>query len=406
MAERKKLASELRPASFRGVPFQVDASEPSFGRRVQVHEYPQRDKPYVEDLGRGTRDIPIIGFVVGEDYIAQAQALIGALEEAGPGTLSHPWLGEMRVSLRELARVSFNRELGQARIQMLFVESGELTFPSSEASTQAAARKAASKLEAASVQSFAERFGVKGFQDFVAAAASGNLGKMLGIVGLSDVGKALGFANSLTKTISTAIALISNPQSLGYTVMGAFGLSGLATTSAAWSNIARQLSRVGQSPSLKHKTSATASTAARRQINANTNAVSALSRQAMLVQAIGASSLVGSAVDTTARPTVAYQDMVGVRDDVLAAIDRELLVADDAVYEALMAARAAVWSDLTERARNSARLTTHQAPETVPALALAYDLYENAERDAELVSRNTIRHPGFVPPVPIRVLTR
>lgn len=406
MAERKKLSDDLRPASFRGIAFQVDASEPAFGRRVQVHEYPQRDKPYVEDLGRATREIPITAFVVGEDYVEQAQALIGALEEPGPGTLIHPWLGEMKVSLKDLARVVFDRSLGLARIQMLFIESGELTFPTSEASTQAAARKAASKVEAASVQSFAERFGVKGFQDFVAAAASGNLGKMLGVVGLSEVGKAMGFANSLAKTVSTAIALISNPETLGYKVMGAFGLSGLATTSAAWSNIARQLSRVGQSPSLQHKSTATASTASRRQANANANAVNALGRQAMLVQAIGASSLVGSNVDTTARPTVAYQDMIGVRDELVAAIDKELLSADDGVYDALMAARSAVWSDLTGRARDSARLTTLTASETIPALALAYDLYEDAERDAEIVSRNGIRHPGFVPPAPIRVMTR
>lgn len=40
----------LRDASFRGVPFSVDDDDASFGRRVQLHEYPKRDKPYTEDL--------------------------------------------------------------------------------------------------------------------------------------------------------------------------------------------------------------------------------------------------------------------------------------------------------------------------------------------------------------------
>lgn len=247
MADKKKLSDDLRPASFRKVPFLVEASDIGVGRRVQVNEYPQQDKPYVDDIGRSARDLSITAFVVGEDYVEQAQAVIGAFEEPGSGILIHPWFGELKVTLRDIARVSFDRSLGVARITATFVESGELSFPSSEVSSQAATRKAAAKLQKASVESFAEKFGVKGFQDFVTAAATGNLGKMLGIVGLSEVGKALGFANSLAKTVSTAIALISNPATLGYKVMGAFGLSGLATTAAAWSNVVRQLSRLGSS---------------------------------------------------------------------------------------------------------------------------------------------------------------
>ena len=37
------LFENLRPASFRGVPFQVDGSDMETGRRVQVHEYPQQE---------------------------------------------------------------------------------------------------------------------------------------------------------------------------------------------------------------------------------------------------------------------------------------------------------------------------------------------------------------------------
>ena len=34
---------------------------------------------------------------------------------------------------------------------------------------------------------------------------------------------------------------------------------------------------------------------------------------------------------------------------------------------------------------------------TQPALVLAYGLYEDAGREAEIVTRNKVRHPGFVP---------
>lgn len=406
MAAKKKLSDDLRPASFRGVPFQVESTELGAGRRTQLHEYPQRDKPYVEDLGRATRDLSFSGFVVGEDYVKQANALLGALEEPGPGTLIHPWFGTLKVSLKDTARVSFDAGLGQARFSMSFVEAGELEFPSSQTSTQAASRIAAADLEKASVKSFADRFSIKGFQDFVAAAASGNLGNMLGIISSSEIGKVLGFANSLANTVSTAIALISNPATLGFKILGAFGLSGLATTVAAWANIVRSLSRVGTSKKLADPPPPAVYTPSRQQAYVNTCAVNALGRQALIAQAVGASSLVGTKVDSTARPVVCHTDLVAVRNELIAAIDQESLIASDEVYTALMKARAAVWKDLTTRARESARLTSLTPNEVLPAVVVSYDYYEDAARDSDIVARNRIRHPGFVPVLPLKVLTR
>jgi len=70
-----------------------------------------------------------------------------------------------------------------------------------------------------------------------------------------------------------------------------------------------------------------------------------------------------------------------------------------------MEARAAICRDLTERSRNSARLNTVTPSDVLPMLVTAYDYYENAGRDAEITQRNKIRHPGFVPVAPLRVLS-
>lgn len=359
MVDKTKLADKLRPASFRGVPFQVETTDLGAGRRTQLHEYPQRDKPYVEDLGRATRDLAFTGYVVGDDYVDQANKLLAALEEFGPGDLVHPWFGTLTVSLKDSARVSFDGALGLARFTMAFIESGELAFPSAESSTQSESRLAASDLESISVESFAEQFKIKGFQDFVAAAASGNLGDMLGIVSSSEVGKVLGYANSLATTISTAIALISNPSALGWKIMSALGLSGLATSVAAWSGIVRSISRVGSSSSLSAPATPLVYTPSRQQAYVNACAVAALGRQALIAQAVGASSLVGTRVDSpragltqgiavvgtasaSAQPLISYTDMVAVRDELIGVIDQESFTASDKVYHALMKARAAV----------------------------------------------------------------
>jgi prophage DNA circulation protein len=404
MAEAKKLSLDLRSASFRGVPFEVDASDLGAGRRTQLHEYPQRDKPYVEDLGRATRELSFDAFVVGADYVAQATKLLAALETAGPGTLVHPWLGTLTVSLKDSAKVSFSAALGQARFSLSFIEAGELTFPSAATATQAQSRIAAGKLETAAGDSFASKFSIKGVQDFVAAAASGNLGSMLGIVSAGRLGAMLGYANSLAATVTTAIALISNPATLGWKLLGALGLSGLATTVAAWSSVVRSLARLVGGSDLAAPAAPAVYTPSRQQAWVNASAVNAIARQALIAQAVGASSLVGTGADTT--PPLSHADMMAVRNELIAAIDAEALQADDGVYDALMAARAAVWADLTTRARDSARLTTLTPAETTPALVLAYDAYQDATRDAELVARNAVRHPGFVPARPLKLLTR
>lgn len=404
MADRKKLADDLLPASFRDVPFEVETTTLQAGRRTQLHEYPQRDIPYVEDLGRATRDLNFTAFVTGDDYVNQANALLAALEEPGPGTLIHPWFGSLTVSLNAPATVGFDAALGVARFTLSFIESGALEFPAAADSTPSQSRIAADRLETASANSFSSAFSIKGFQDFVAAAASGNLGSMLGIVSDGAIGSVLGYSDSLAATVTTAIALISNPATLGWKVLGALGLSGVATSVAAWSSIVRSLSRLGGSSDLAAPPAPAVYTPSRNQAYVNACAVNALGRQAMIVQAVGLSSLVGTSADST--PHLSHTDMMAVRNELIAVIDQEALTADDDVYLALMAARAAVWSDLTRRARDSARLTTRTPSETLPALVLAYDYYEDATRDNEIVKRNAVRHPGFVPPSALQVLSR
>ena len=104
-----------------------------------------------------------------------------------------------------------------------------------------------------------------------------------------EVGKVLGYANSLAATVSTAIALISNPSALSWKVMGALGLSGLATTVAAWSAIVRSISRVGAS-SLSDPAAPLVYTPSRQQAFVNACAVNALGRQALIAQAVASRS--------------------------------------------------------------------------------------------------------------------
>jgi prophage DNA circulation protein len=70
----------MRPASFRGAGFFIEATDGDVGRRLAIHEYPLQDLPYGEDLGRKARVFKLTGQVIGPDYMAKRDALLAACE--------------------------------------------------------------------------------------------------------------------------------------------------------------------------------------------------------------------------------------------------------------------------------------------------------------------------------------
>lgn len=56
--------ARLRVAKFKGAPFYVDQQGRSSGRRTVVHEYPKRDIPYAEDMGRHALRYQITGYLI------------------------------------------------------------------------------------------------------------------------------------------------------------------------------------------------------------------------------------------------------------------------------------------------------------------------------------------------------
>jgi len=145
--------SKLRPASFRGVQFQVLEGQLKFGRRSVIHDYPFRDTVWVEDLGRMARRIAFTAFIVGDDVIAQRDRLIKVCEEAAAvegGELVHPTLGRVTVSLADGVGCAERWDRGRYfELAFSFVEQGKRIFPNSAVDTQASVASAADKAKAA-----------------------------------------------------------------------------------------------------------------------------------------------------------------------------------------------------------------------------------------------------------------
>jgi prophage DNA circulation protein len=117
----------LVPAFFRMAPFHVDVNSRQSGRRTVLHEFPKRDTPYAEDMGRKARSFPVTGYVIGPDYQIWRELLVAALEMEGPGLLILPTLLQrdtILVQPRDYTVRETRQQGGMAEFEMNFVESG------------------------------------------------------------------------------------------------------------------------------------------------------------------------------------------------------------------------------------------------------------------------------------------
>ncbi len=156
---------ELRKiASFRGIPFKVFSFSTSVGRRNIVHQYPFRDEPLIEDMGKDADEFSIDGFILAnidndQNYFQERDALISALREEGPGTLIHPHYGELQVSLVGKANIAESfAEGGIARFTMVFVQSEVNEFPSQDVDNIGAVDEAADNASNDTEDSFGEKY--------------------------------------------------------------------------------------------------------------------------------------------------------------------------------------------------------------------------------------------------------
>ena len=202
----------LQDASFRGVPFKVEEESAGTGRRVETHEYPNRDKPYTEDLGKITFRPSITAYVVGDDCFDQRDRLIDALNKPGPGTLVHPTYGELKVCVDGEVRVSTSKNEGRiVRFDLKFVEAGELSYPTSGAATAQTLMSSCSALDDCISDSF-RGFSIDGVADFVQNDVVGNASTMLGYV--SDAMKVVDSAVSdAARLLQGDISVLLPPSS-------------------------------------------------------------------------------------------------------------------------------------------------------------------------------------------------
>jgi len=134
------------------------------------------------------------------------------------------------------------------------------------------------------------------------------------------------------------------------------------------------------------------------QLVANLNAIADVIRRAALIEAAGAFS---------AMPFDSRQDAFSARDQLAAAIDGEVNLAESGtVRKTFRALRLAVIADARVRSAGLPDAVQLELAAEVPAVVLAARLYDDPGMAADLVARNSVDNPLFMPAdAPIEVLT-
>ncbi len=124
---------KLMPARFRGIEFHVELSTRASGRRTVVHEYPKRDLPYSEDMGRHAIRWAMTGYVLhgdkrlearGVTVLQQRDALVRVLESFDAGILEHPTSDPMLMMVERYSMSESKQKGGYWEFDMQYVEAG------------------------------------------------------------------------------------------------------------------------------------------------------------------------------------------------------------------------------------------------------------------------------------------
>ncbi|MDE9618248.1 DNA circularization protein [Citrobacter portucalensis] len=435
----------IRSSSFRGVPFAMVMEEGSHGRRQAVHEYPYRDTAWIEDLGRGTRRFVLRGFIIqnsqvygGGDVITQRQSLIAACEKKGSGTLIHPTLGELTVSVPENGlRISGSMENGRVfEFTLMVIESGQKVFAITDSaaagnsvrtnylklvSTAVASTLARIKGEIRGVtqaiktikgtvtfwtnmvdNSISEvtnlsnvlnsTFGNTRYGRYNKGSVGGRSSAIAGSAATVDVVDDQGLSDQVTaqsvmdrKNITDTVDELNNSSTADEFVQGISDVvNSILNSSGSVNERISALEKLANSTSTEYQQSD------------SSKAISATINTMIIVLCTGA--MTSSAAD--ANPT-SRDESEQLAQRVSQQLDEALLLvgdrADDELYNALLSIRTAFISTMMNRSSGLSDLMLVTMAQPIPALTLANRLYQDSSRADELIQESRVPHPAFMP---------
>lgn len=168
MAQGRNWLTSLWRTSYKGAAFWVETDEEAGGRRIVIHEFPMRDTPFLEDLGERFREFTVTAYVASDKADSEASTLMNVCAARGAGVLVLPTQGPVTVRCTDFGREFAKDRLGYIAHRLHFVREGFGSSLASIASLTNLVYVAADDLAARVADSYARTAILKSVPDYVA----------------------------------------------------------------------------------------------------------------------------------------------------------------------------------------------------------------------------------------------
>lgn len=455
----------LGSASFNGVQFFVDSIETEFGRRISVHQFPYRDRPYSEDIGRLPRtfvvnahvndvvgfktedirqtgpqrqgvDSPIVGqkVTVGKTtlYETQRDKLIDAIENVGRGKFIHPTMGEYDVVPLACSVTFDNKQGSYETFRITFKEAGRRENPQEKKDTRGAVYIASEGSLDVSTSNFIKNYETKlNKPDWFDVLLSGDINALFGKIGESiglgtkDTEGYGEFFDKLEKAKATVDTLVNLPTELAITYQtlltevntvftnpfnkleNAFDLFNFNTSQQLNSEYSFLIGGGAKKAVIDPGTGETVYVDVVR--TPNEEAAQELrvvledyQKEILLVNL--ADLVITTSYESDAQ-AIEYKDRINEALDemILKQGDSSKTGANDA-YLALVDLKSKINSDLALRIEELPNVREVKVKSVKPVLVIAYNEYDDSTRYEEIAERNSIDHNLRTPIGEIKVI--
>ena len=403
----------LLPASFRGVGFWIDQAKTPVGRKGQLHEYPQRDLPYFEDLGQQAKTHDITAFIIGADCLEQRDKLLKALE-AGSGELVHPWLGRLQVKVGECDMTHTRQDGGLVTFSLKFYPDRPLPFPTATVSTQKVLLAKADTLLGSAVSRFEEvivriqaaRIGINNLRNSLTGVFDVIKEQLKPLIAqYKEITELVRAVKELPKEVAAEFkGLLGDIKELK-----AFAKEGYRGVIA---DVSQQLEAIRKADAPKITTG--------KDTNAAAQAMADLVQDTLIVkvaQWVASMPVAAKPVKLLSTPSLDQQskqpisrqevpatdDLQALQKDLVEALQMAKNKAGPAHYQAISDVQDALVAHLKAVASSGVRLVTKSFQESLPALVVAYKQFSDATRVTEVVQRNGATNPLYLPPNDVKV---
>jgi prophage DNA circulation protein len=381
----------LLPGSYRGVPFFIENHSSTGGRRTQVHEFVDRDTPFSEDLGRKARSFSLSIHLIGDDYFQQRDRMISALEQRGAGELIHPYLGQIDVNVDGYSFTEDTQEGRIVRFTISFTEAGSNIYPSIEEDRAQTLLDFAEQSLVSAQENFENGFSVLGQPGFVVDSATALVEQAADAfdAATSAIPEATQTITDLTFKIrnlkADALELVQQPSLLAENLLSAIqDLSAVATNADDASASFSTLFNFGDD----QEELAPFETESRERERLNKQNFNNYIKNMAVILATE---------ETIDRNFFSTEAAITEQQNLKELINRQADTAEDINFfqnmNDLAAALVAAVPSVDDELSN---VITFVPQNTTNSIILAYDLFEDIEREQEIIDRNSIRHPGFI----------